>query len=476
MNTLLLALQLAVIPPAQDGGADNRWARPLRFAPVAQPALVAVELDAHAFRFAKPDQSDIRVKTVAGAPESLLIRRPTQNRSRLVPADFQADTVSAGPVAGGAFSLVIRLRPGQPRPNSLRIVTPLRDFEKRVVVEGLGAEGKAVTLAEGIIADYSSLADFRADSIPLDPGQHRQFRVTIENPTDRQESAFRELVRRAGKPQWERLQVTTRPFRVDRVEFSGFTEVSEGEPAIWDRVAPGGLTITQDPMARETLYQFDTGMRPLLGVELTGTEGNFRRSVRLEIPEKVRGALVWKTVTSGVFSRFSFQGDTRESTQLTFPEARHGTMRLVVSNLDSPPIQATGLRLLAARVEVLFMATPGQSYRLEYGDTRARPPAFDTSAIDSALALGMAPAPATLGQALSLEAQEPPAEKEDPGVEFHHAHDPEIDAPTNPFFRPWVFGMVLLVLGAILLVSLAQAAAKMDANQPEQSPAKNKEE
>jgi xanthine/uracil permease len=61
-------------------------------------------------------------------------------------------------------------------------------------------------------------------------------------------------------------------------------------------------------------------------------------------------------------------------------------------------------------------------------------------------------------------------------VEFHHAHDPEIDAPTNPFFRPWVFGMVLLVLGAILLVSLAQAAAKMDANQPEQSPAKNKEE
>jgi hypothetical protein len=217
-------------------------------------------------------------------------------------------------------------------------------------------------------------------------------------------------------------------------------------------------------------------MRPLLGVELTGTEGNFRRSVRLEIPEKVRGALVWKTVTSGVFSRFSFQGDTRESTQLTFPEARHGTMRLVVSNLDSPPIQASGLRLLAARVEVLFMATPGQSYRLEYGDTRARPPAFDTSAIDSALALGMAPAPATLGQALSLEGQEPPAEKEDPGVEFHHAHDPEIDAPTNPFFRPWVFGMVLLVLGAILLVSLAQAAAKMDAHQPEQSPAKNKEE
>ena len=36
--------------------------------------------------------------------------------------------------------------------------------------------------------------------------------------------------------------------------------------------------------------------------------------------------------------------------------------------------------------------------------------------------------------------------------------------------------MVLLVLGAVLLVSLAQAAAKMDANLPDESPAKNKEE
>lgn len=464
MNPLLVAIHLAACAPAQEDGTLNRWARPISFPAVDRPTLVAVELDGHAHRFARPDQSDIRVKTASGAPESILVHRPVQIRSRLVPAEFQADTVSAGPAAGGAFTLVIRLRPGQPRPNSLRLVTPLRDFEKRVLVEGLAADGRAATLAEGVIADYSSLVDFRSDSIQFDPGQYRQFRVTIDTPTDRQESAIRELVRRAGKPLSERLQATTRPFRVDRVEFSGLTEVGDSEPAQWDRVAPPEWTVVHDAARRETLFQFDTGLRPLVGLELTGAEGNFRRSVRLEVPEKFRGATRWKTVASGVFSRLALGGDAQESTRLTFPESRHGTMRLVISNLDSPPIQATGLRMLAARVEILFMANPGQEYRLEYCDPRARAPAFDTSGIDAALAFGTTPARATLGQPVPGAQPDVPAQVE----ETANAQSPEL-APVPPageslnrFFNPWVFGVVLLVLGALLLVSLAQAASRLD--------------
>lgn len=464
MNPLLVAIHLAACAPAQEDGTLNRWARPISVPAVDRPTLVAVELDGHAHRFARPDQSDIRVKTASGAPESILVHRPVQIRSRLVPAEFQADTVSAGPAAGGAFTMVIRLRPGQPRPNSLRLVTPLRDFEKRVLVEGLAADGRAATLAEAVIADYSSLVDFRSDSIQFDPGQYRQFRVTIDTPTDRQESAIRELVRRAGKPLSERLQATTRPFRVDRVEFSGLTEVGDSEPAQWDRVAPPEWTVVHDAARRETLFQFDTGLRPLVGLELTGAEGNFRRSVRLEVPEKFRGATRWKTVASGVFSRLALGGDAQESTRLTFPESRHGTMRLVISNLDSPPIQATGLRMLAARVEILFMANPGQEYRLEYGDPRARAPAFDTSGIDAALAFGTTPARATLGQPVPGAQPDVPAQVE----ETANAQSPEL-APVPPageslnrFFNPWVFGVVLLVLGALLLVSLAQAASRLD--------------
>lgn len=485
MKTLLLALQLVVLATHQGDGTNNRWARPIRFPQVAQPTLVAVELDSHAFRYAKPDQSDIRIKTLSGDPESLLIRRPTQTRARLVPTEFQADTVSAGPVAGGGFSMVIRLRPGQPRPDSLRIFTPLRDFEKRVQVEGIGKDSKATLLTEGVIADYSSMVDFRVDSIPLDAGEYRQFRVTIENPTDRQESALRELVRRAGKPQLERLQVTTRPFRVDRIEFSGLAETRDSEQATWDLFSPRALTVTQDPVARETIYQFEADQRPLVGIELTGADGNFRRSVRLEYPEKYRSTVVWKSVASGTLSRLAFQGNTQESTRLTFPEARHGTMRLVVSNLDSPPIQATGLRLLGARVEILFMASPGTVYQIEYGDQRARGPAFDTSGIDAALALGATPATGTLGPPSPVE--QPAAgdnQGESPFVLVpDHAHGPEVDAPGASFFQPWIFGMVLFVLGAVLMVSLVQAAAKIDNNKsdsptgeisvPDKSPKEN---
>jgi len=471
MNLLLLAMRLATLSPGQDHGADNSWARAIRVPQVTQPTLVAVELDTHAFRHGKGDQSDIRVKTASGDPESLLVRRPTQTRARLVATDFQGETVSAGPVPGGGFSLVLRLRPGQPRPYSLRILTPLRDFEKRVLVEGIGNDNKPGVLAEGVIADYSSLADFRVDAIRFDAGQYRQFKVTIDNPTDRQESALRELVRRSGKPNLERLQVTTRPFRVDRIEFTGTAESLDNDQPTWDLVPARGLTIRQDPVARETVYQFETDYRPLVGVELAGAEGSFRRSVRLEIPDKVRGAKGWKTVASGMLSRLSFQGDTQESTRLTFPETRHGTMRLVVSNMDSPPIQATSLRLLVPRVEILFMASPGQAYRMEYGDQRARGPAFDTSGIDATLALGAPPSPATLGPPSPLETPATPESREEvfPDPSSDHAHGSGENAPGTSYFQPWVFGIILLVLGAVLLASLAQAAARMDGSNPDES-------
>lgn len=461
MSPFLLTLQLILLPAGQEDGTSNSWSRPITLPRVEQPTLVAVELDQHAFRFSRAEQSDIRIKTSAGESESLLIRRPTQKRPRLVPVEFQGDTVSAGPTPGGGFSIVVRLRPGQPKPESIRVVTPLRDFEKRILVEGLDQDGKASTLAEALIADYSSLTDFRLDSVPLDPGQHRLFRLTVDNPTVRQESALRELVRKTGKPDLERLQVTSRPFRLDRIEFSGTAEARDSEQTTWDLVHPRELTVSRDNAAKESVFRFETDQRPLVGVELTGTDGNFRRSVRLEYLDRYRSSPVWKPVATGVISRFSFQGSVQESVRITFPEASHGTMRLVVSNLDSPPIQATGLRLLAARVEVVFMAAPGQTYHLEYGDQRARGPAFDTSGIDAALALGVAPLPATLGQPSLLQPPASPGGTVESTPDLFPDRDPVPERDGNPLFRPWVFGLILLVLGAVLSVSLFQAANKM---------------
>ncbi len=110
------------------------------------------------------------------------------------------------------------------------------------------------------------------------------------------------------------------------------------------------------------------------------------------------------------------------------------------------------------------MANPGQEYRLEYGDPRARAPAFDTSGIDAALAFGTTPARATLGQPVPGAQPDVPAQVE----ETANAQSPEL-APVPPaweslnrFFNPWVFGVVLLVLGALLLVSLAQAVSRLD--------------
>ena len=134
--------------------------------------------------------------------------------------------------------------------------------------------------------------------------------------------------------------------------------------------------------------------------------------------------------------------------RLSVDETRLDDWRLVIDNLDSPPIGIEGLRLLVVPIQVVFVATPGQTYHLEFGDPAAQAPAFDLSGIEALLALKAPVLAAQWGEI----------------TESSSVAEPELSGKNWGAIllrQTWLLGMVLLVLGALLCVGLFRAAKQV---------------
>ena len=181
MITQGAALLLATLSLAES--PRNHLHRDIQVPARNQPTLTTVTLDPAIFLKAAGGLADLRVVDGDGVVESHLTRRLTKPQSQERWSESQGETITAGPLEGGGFRMVVRLRPGQGKPTRIRIVSPLHDFENRLLVEGMAADGSAQHLAEGVLADYHSMIDFKIDSIQFAPGNFREFRITVEKPT-----------------------------------------------------------------------------------------------------------------------------------------------------------------------------------------------------------------------------------------------------------------------------------------------------
>jgi hypothetical protein len=97
---------------------------------------------------------------------------------------------------------------------------------------------------------------------------------------------------------------------------------------------------------------------------------------------------------------------------------------------------------------VVFLAAPGEDYRLAYGappgaDPPARP-RYDTAAIETALAAGRIPVEVVVGAQTEVPFAAPPL------------------SPWRALSNPWLLGSVIAVLAVALAAALFQAARRID--------------
>ncbi|WLD14077.1 hypothetical protein [Planctellipticum variicoloris] len=382
---------LSLLPCAAADAPGFRWQRDVSLPEITETTAVAVPLDEPFYAATRDRWPDVRLYDSKGNIVSFLIQPAMGTKTRTDRHSWAAEQTAARVEPEGGLVVELALREKEPQPTGLRIVTPLRDFEHQVRVES-SADGTTWVSAgpPGVIFDYSRFVDARNDTVPFTAGDHRRFRFSITDVTAEQESQLLELHRRlqggAETNRTERTTIARRPFRVDRVEFYRDEVRAQATEPRLDTYEPARFTQTEDEKEHRTLVAIEAGRQPITALRVKTDDKNFSRSVRVEAD--VDSDAVHHVQMTGALTCFAVGSLQKEELTLKLPEGRWNRYEVAIENGDNPPLAIRGVELSGPRYELIFLATDGEKYRLEYGSPDAEPGRFDTAALSAVLREG----------------------------------------------------------------------------------------
>lgn len=421
----------------------------------ARDVFTAVSLDEEVYQKSQKNFADLRILSLAGEEVSYRVIEESDTRKQTHKHRWSPTNISLTP-SEEQLELEFSLKDNDPAPTQLVFVTPLQNFEQRVRVYGVGRDNERL-LADDAIFDYTRYMDIRRTEISFPETEFRRFRVVIDNPTSEQESRLLELTSQLRGDEetgrQERLTIERRPFRIDRLQLVSTVERHVPEHPLvidWD------IEVTQqqeDEETGQTLIEFETHRQPLTQISLNTESQNFSRRAWIETARERAGKADWERLAEGRFSQFEFGEYEKNDLTLKFPETRQDSLRLVIENRDSQPLNVDGLSAAGHRHQLLFLAQGDQQYELHYGSHADNPPNYDTAAIGVMQSQGVSPTIAKLGPEIQLS--------EEAGTQ------PE--SFKQIINNPLILGSVILLVALLLGWSLYSASRKVSAMEKDET-------
>jgi len=345
------ALAIALVLAAA-GAAGAAGARPPREAPdawafrksvtvpaLSQPSFVELRLDSDVMRNAAPTLADLRLRDDTGGDVAYAVRRREKLGSSVTRESPMLDPVTT---REGSVRFVLDTGADR-RPHGrvrLSVREQARNFRVPVRVE---------------IAD-----DGRAWRLVREAG----FIYRLEGETKTADTSVSYPVTTA---RW--LRVTVGPEKGQALPLAGAAIVIGDAGRQEDRIPATLVERDAESMRRTTRVVLDLrSRRPADRVELDVGERTFHRVVLVEAGDDRK---TWRWVGSGAISAVDVAGIRERLSSVRFPETAARYLRLTLQNLDEPPLTVTGARVFAVKRSLVFEATPGRTYVLDYGNPAA---------------------------------------------------------------------------------------------------------
>ena len=266
-----------------------------------------------------------------------------------------------------------------PRFASLKVSTPLSDFDERVAVFADGTR-----IAEGEIFDKCKFADVRKDEVTLVTGSHRRFKVVFSKPVAQvaasdYEKTVSEDAAGAAVGAATRRRISERAFRVDALLVSVPKEDVHYDPAPPDIASPRA-EIRFDGKAKKTFVEFDAAYMPVCGFSIDAKDGNFSRHVRLLAP--ANGG--WREVGAGRIYGVDLPGEKSLNRSIRLGgDLREPFLRVEIDDMDNPGLAygKTPVTLSVRPFDIVFVAKPGVKYSLAV-EKGANRPRYDEHLLD----------------------------------------------------------------------------------------------
>ncbi len=370
----------------------------------AQEELIGVALDGAAWSALNDRIGDLRVVDTQGAFVPYVRERVMISETSRVERLVESLITGMDPVGPDEISLDVALGKKAPSVSVLDIQTHLKDFERRISIEGTDKEGRTrVLVEEALIYDYSRYADVRHTRVALPPNAARRFTIRLRSMDERQESPRVQITRtfegdREVKRTDQRV-VTARTFRVESVRcLAHSSRETRRVPLLMGHPVSvtAGTDEKQDEQSTHVLLEVPRA--PITEWVFDVAERNFGRAVRVEVPSVALGAEGWRVLARGKLSRVTFRSFKKESLSIRVPEMRSDRYRLVIDNGDSPPLTVEGATARGPTTRVLLLAGEGGAYRLVYGAPGVKAPRYDTDALHRIRRHGVQPVTVVLGE------------------------------------------------------------------------------
>lgn len=331
--------------------------------------LGVVELDRHLFEFTGADQSDLRLikTTESGSLDwPFIVAKKATGLPRRTAQSIPSEITRFMENPDGSITVEVASKAEQPSIASIEIETPLKNFEKRVDIEGsVDALNWRPLLKDQLIFDREQFIDFRATRIRLPENDCLHFRLIVREATDDQVSAVRQVTA-SQRNTSERTTVTTRKFRVDRIRlFSASQDPVKGDDSKTYQVAIRSSDF--DIEKKATHLYLDTHRCPLNRLSLITRDRNFNREYRVQIQRGGHSGS-WQNISSGRVYRYDIAGFEEERLSLSFPETRAEPLRLVFENGDNQPLSIDGFNAQGPAYNLEFLHdAPEASWCIRYG-------------------------------------------------------------------------------------------------------------
>jgi hypothetical protein len=344
---LLLGVAGAAAAPApREAPAAWAFRKPILLPALVEPRFVEVRPDADVFREASPTLADLRIRDAHGGDVAYVVRRRERMATETTREATMLDLVTT---PDGSVRFTLEAGPGPLVHSRVRLVVreQARNFRVPVRVE-TSDDGRAWHVAREAGFVYRVEGETKAadTAVSYPTSTARRIRVTV------------------GAEKGHPL-----PLAGAALVLAAAAEREE------ERVPAAIVERDEESMRRVTRLVLDLRVRrPVDRLELDVAERNFHRVLLVEAGDDRK---TWRWVGSAAISAID-TGVVRERlTSTRFPETATRYLRVTIQNLDDHPLRVTAARVFAVKRTVVFEATPGRAYVLDYGNPSAAAPRYD---------------------------------------------------------------------------------------------------
>jgi hypothetical protein len=360
--------------------------------------------------FAKTDDAyaNMRIFDSRGHEVPFLVRVAKHTRPVVTEFAVPMATISFEKQHDNRIEIVTESRSNDVSPSVVVVVTDRKDYEKQVTVSGSKDCAIWEILALNTpIFDYSRQINLRNNRIEISPGHYRYYKLEIGNFSESHQSPLVSIVRETNAglitKETEESTFVNEEFKVDDIKFLEKRE-SVAETENESQFHPvHDLIVTNDSEKQDTIISIDVRRSPVASLTVFARDANFNRSVdvcgtdRLE-EEATRNQgrtriEEWHRVVSSVISKVELGEFRQDRTTIRFDKTRrYRRYRIIVRNMDSPPLNIYGVKAEGEVHEALFFCNPKHQYKLLYGAKSVDAPRYDISdVLDKTVGVGSEP-------------------------------------------------------------------------------------